>query len=157
LENVVHLFHLLMLMLWCPEQKQEMMDSLRSITVSKSLMDIQPGLSLILISPLLWNSKCKWEWWLFISGTKLKIWLFPLSFGKWILMLHKLLSIGPILKTGLVNVLLVNINPPSDSQEWLLNLLKETQLNSIIDGLMELKLGEIPLEMQLKLLEILVT
>lgn len=72
-------------------------------------------------------------------------------------MLHKLLSIGPILKTGLVNVLLVNINPPSDSQEWLLNLLKETQLNSIIDGLMELKLGEIPLEMQLKLLEILVT
>jgi hypothetical protein len=51
-ENVVHLFHLLMLMLLCPEQKQEMMDSLVSITVSKSLVDIIPGLSLTLISPL---------------------------------------------------------------------------------------------------------
>lgn len=72
-------------------------------------------------------------------------------------MLNKLLSIGPILRTGLVNVLLVNINPPLDSQEWLLNLSKETQLNLITDGHMELKLEEIPLEMQLKLLEILVT
>jgi hypothetical protein len=72
-------------------------------------------------------------------------------------MLNKLHSVGPNLKTGKVNVLLVNINPPLDSQEWLLNLLKEIQLNLTIDGLMELKLEEMPLEMQLNLLEILVT
>jgi hypothetical protein len=47
-------------------------------------------------------------------------------------------------KIGMVNALPVNINPPSDSQDKLLNLLLVKMLALTIDGLMELKLEEMP-------------